>query len=69
MAVTHCYKRMKEGVVDEAYIDRRLDSIEARIDDLCGLLGSVLEALNVDSVDTTPKMDLRLDNLWGDNGG
>ena len=51
---THCYKRAREGVVDLPYIERRLDEIDARIDDLCGLLGSVLEALGVDSVETKP---------------
>lgn len=53
MAVTHCEQRARKGVMDLTYIERRLDIIEARIDDLCGLLGSVLEALGVDSV-TTP---------------
>lgn len=54
MSVTNCHKRAKEGVVDLPYIESRLDVIEARIDDLCGLLGSVLEALGVDSVETKP---------------
>lgn len=54
MAITHCYKRAKEGVVDLPYIESRLDEIEARLDDLCGLLGSVLEALGVGEVENRP---------------
>jgi hypothetical protein len=45
-----CVKRARNGVLDMTYLERRLDSIEARIDDLCGLLGEVLERLGVDSV-------------------
>lgn len=68
MAVTNCTKRMREGVVDSEYFDRRLDVIEARIDDLCGLLGSVLEALGIDSVETPAHPCTQLRLIGGDDG-
>lgn len=68
MAITHCYKRAKEGVVDLPYIESRLDEIESRLDDLCGLLGSVLEALGVDSVETKPTHPCQLRLIGPDDG-
>lgn len=68
MAVTNCHKRARLGVVDLPYIERRLDEIDARIDDLCGLLGSVLEALGVDQVETKPLHPTQLRLIGPDNG-
>lgn len=41
-----CNRKARTGVLDMTYIERRLDAIEARIDDLCGLLGEVLERID-----------------------
>ena len=46
MSTTHCQRKAKEGVMDIPYIENRLDAIEARIDDLCGLLGELLERID-----------------------
>lgn len=54
--------------MDMAYIERRLDMIEARIDDLCGLLGAVLESVGLDSVETKPAPVAQL-RLIGPNDG
>lgn len=43
---TNCNKRARQGVLDARYIESRLDVIEARIDDLCGLLGELLERID-----------------------
>lgn len=43
---TNCKKQAKEGVADATYFERRLDTIETRIDDLCGLVGQLLDALD-----------------------
>lgn len=43
---TRCMKRMVQGVADSTYIEHRLDEIEARIDDLCGLLSELLERID-----------------------
>lgn len=71
MANTPCFRRMKEGMmVDLQHIDFRLDSIEARIDDLCGLLGEVLERIDqgksLSEITTEPPpMDLTIpESLW-----
>lgn len=69
---TNCHHQMKEGILDMTYLEHRLDSVEARIDDLCRLLGCVLEGLGVypNGIDTSqPKlpfpMDLTLDErIW-----
>lgn len=55
MASSHCHRMAKDGVMDMTYIERRLDEIESRLDDLCGLLGSVLEAVGLDSVDDSTR--------------
>lgn len=56
---TKCIKRMVQGVADFTYIERRLDEIEARIDDLCGLLSELLERIDkgqsLTEIDTTSK--------------
>lgn len=49
---TNCTKRAVEGVLDMTYLERRLNEIEARIDDLCGLLGEVLDGLGAGEVQT-----------------
>lgn len=72
MALTHCEQRARKGVMDLTYVERRLDEIDARIDDLCGLLGSALEALGVDSVQTNAEKakhcSLCAEHYGGDNG-
>lgn len=54
--------------MDMTYIERRLDEIESRIDDLCGLLGSVLEAVGLDSVETKPAHPATLRLIGPDDG-
>lgn len=52
MAKTNCHERATKGVLDMEYLERRLDAIEARIDDLCGLLGEVLERFGRGEIST-----------------
>jgi len=61
-----CQRKAREGVLDMTYLERRLDGIEARLDDLCGLLGEVLDKLGVGEVETSSPMDLRLEGIWGE---
>lgn len=54
-----------------AYLEQRLDSIEARIDDLCGLIGELVERIDrglpVSEIDSSPPMDLTIPpGLWDD---
>lgn len=43
--ITNCRRQMLEGVTDAIYLERRLEQIEVRIDDLCQILGEVSDAL------------------------
>lgn len=60
MSITPCHRRMKEGVMDQSQIEFRLDQIESRIDDLCGLLGEVLERVGHEAVSFNDHPDLEL---------
>ncbi len=43
---TNCNKKAREGVLDTRYFERRLDELDARIDDLCGMIAELLERID-----------------------